>query len=133
MPGARLLLRAKCPRCLASLLCPGLPVDGLPSLDLVACVRGTAGHVHLSQVYGSFEKLFLGVPDVPGSREEFRCSRCGEPLPVKGPCACGADLVEVELEEGGLLRFCTRNGCREHHLEFEEPDDAFLLYDSQDE
>jgi hypothetical protein len=133
MGGSELVLQAKCPRCGASLMSPDVVVDGRPSVDLLADVGGAVGHIHLSPVYGNFHKRVLGVHEVPGSVETISCPRCLVPFPVRGACACGAPLVELDLVCGGLMRFCTRDGCREHHLEFEEPDDAFLLYENQGE
>lgn len=133
MAGGRLLLPAKCPRCLASLLRPDVPVDGLPSVGLLAGVGGRIGFIHLSQVYGSLRRRFVDVADLPGAVEAFACPSCLHGLPAHGICACGAPMVEVDLEGGGLLGFCTRNGCREHHLQFEEIDDAFVVFEGQGE
>ncbi len=133
MSGSLLLLAAKCPRCLSPLACRAVEVDGLPSIDLLAGIGDRVGHVHLSAIYGSFHRRFCGFPDIPGSVAEFCCPRCHEPFPIHGLCLCKAPMVAVDLAGGGFLRICSRNGCRQHHLEFEEANDAFLLYDSQAE
>lgn len=31
-----------------------------------------------------------------------------------------------------MIKFCTPNGCKKHFLEFEDVDDAFRLFRSQD-
>lgn len=133
MAGSTLNLQVKCPRCFASLMCKDIQVDGRPSIDVRAKVGVLEGHIYLSQVYGSYEKVFGGVPDVRGSIETFSCPHCDAPLPVQQTCPCGAPMVGIDLVIGGIIRFCTRNGCEEHHLEFDNPDDAFVLYESQTE
>jgi len=122
----------KCPRCGHSLMNPRAEVDGLPGIDLEAMVRSRLGHVFLSQVYGCYDKQFSGVEDVEGSIASFSCPHCHEPLPVVGDCDdCGAPMIELRLQIGGLVKICTRNGCRKHALEFEDADQLFELFESQ--
>jgi len=40
-------------------------------------------------------------------------------------------MVGISLKIGGTIKFCTRNGCTCHSLEFESVDDAFMLFQSQ--
>ena len=108
-------------------------MDGLPSIRLRARVGRESGHVYLSQVYGSYDKKFRKVRDVDGAVAEFACPYCDTPFPEHRMCECGAPMVALALKEGGIIKICTRNGCENHALEFVDAQDAFLLFQSQEE
>ncbi|MBN1426305.1 hypothetical protein JXA88_17275 [Candidatus Fermentibacteria bacterium] len=112
---------------------PYVLVDDLPSIHLAVRREGTAGNVYLSQLYGSHAKRFENVEDIPGAVTPFTCPHCGAGFRAHHPCECGAPMVWVHLTMGGTVNFCTRNGCTRHSLEFEDPDEAFILFQSQDE
>ncbi len=128
-----LKLTVKCPACGQSLMNPDVRVDGLPSIHLAVRGQDTPGSVYLSQIYGSYNKRFENVADVPGSVTPFSCPHCGVAFAPRSPCECGAPMIWVQLTMGGTINFCTRNGCTRHSLEFEDPDEAFILFQSQDE
>jgi len=109
---------------------PQLRLDDLPSIDLQAKVRDQLGHVFLSQIYGSYQKRFSGVEDIRGSVAQFSCPHCHDPFPVVGICQCGAPLISFQLRIGGVVKICTRNGCKKHALEFEDADELFELFES---
>ncbi len=121
----------KCPNCSKSLMNSQIQVDDLPSIELQAKVGKKVGHIYLSQIYGSYEKLFENVDDIPGSVAEFSCPHCDNPFPVHQICDCKAPMIGFNLELGGIIKICTRNGCKNHFVEFENANDAFLLFQSQ--
>lgn len=128
-----LRILVKCPNCGKSLMNPGHEVDKLPSVDLKAKVGSKVGHIYLSQIYGSYNKDFEDVDDISGSVAEVSCSKCHNPFPVHRICECKAPMVGFNLELGGIIKICTRNGCKEHSLEFVDASHAFSLFQSQDE
>ena len=123
----------KCPSCGESLMDSNALIDYLPSIKLEATVADQVGHINLSQVYGSFNKAFSGVRDIEGSITEFACPHCHEPFPIQKTCSCDAPMVGLHMQVGGFLKFCTRNSCEEHSMEFENPEDMYLLFKYQDE
>lgn len=123
----------KCPNCGKSLMNDAVLVDDLPSIELEAVIQNQHGHIYLSQIYGSFNKTFDGVEDVPDAVVQCSCPACHELLPIVKTCSCKAPVASVNLELGGSVNFCTRNGCKAHSLEFENPDDAFKLFLDKDE
>lgn len=133
MTGAHLKLTVKCPACGRSLMNPHVLVDGLPSIQLAVRAGDRVGYVYLSQIYGSYNKKFEQVENVPGSVTPFSCPHCQGVFHAKHPCDCGAPMIWLQLTMGGAINFCTRNGCTRHSLEFEDPDQAFILFQSQDE
>jgi hypothetical protein len=108
-------------------------VDGLPSIELEVAVDKQHGRLYLSQIYGSYEKIFEGVEDVPDAVVQCSCPACHNLLPIVKTCTYKAPVASVNLEMGGSVNFCTRNGCRAHSLEFENSDDAFKLFLDRDE
>jgi hypothetical protein len=112
---------------------PGVPVDALDSILFVVKVGDSRGHLYLSQIYGSYNKIFEQVDDILGSIVECFCPLCGEPFPVVAACKCQAPIIYLNLRDGGSINVCTRNGCRKHSLEFEDIDQAFALFRNQDQ
>ncbi len=126
----RIRIEVKCPNCFKSLMNPDVPVDDLPSVDIKAKVGDKIGHIFLSTLYGSYQKLFEDVEDMTDSIVECSCPHCFTPFPFFLNCDCKAPIVGVNLIIGGVIKFCTRNGCQRHSLEFEDSDSAFMLFQS---
>jgi len=126
-------VNVKCPNCGESLMNSSVKVDKRPSIDLEAVIQDKKGHIYLSQIYGSYNKKFEGVPDVQNAVVQCGCPACHDLLPILKTCSCSAPVAYVNLELGGSINFCTRNGCEGHSLEFENPDDAFKLFLDSDE
>jgi hypothetical protein len=112
---------------------PGVQVDALDSILFQAKVGNSRGHLYLSQIYGSYNKIFEQVDDISGSIVECFCSRCSTPFPVVGTCKFKAPIISLNLKDGGNINVCTRNGCKKHSLEFEDIDEAFSLFQNQDQ
>ena len=55
-------------------------------------------------------------------------------IPVGGMtcAACQAPVIGLSLASGGIIKVCSRNGCRHHSLEFEDSRDALELFRNQD-
>jgi len=126
-------VQVDCPNCSASLMEPGVKVDGFDSILFLAKVGNSCGHLYLSQIYGSYNKFFKQVENITGSIVECSCPLCRKPFPSVGICECKAPVIALNLKHGGNIKVCTRNGCKKHSLEFENSDDAFSLFQSQDE
>ncbi len=125
-------VQVNCPNCNGSLMEPGVKVDELDSILFLAKVGNSRGHLYLSQIYGSYNKIFKQVEDITGSIVECSCPRCSTPFPVVGTCKCKAPIIALNLKQGGNINVCTRNGCKTHSLEFENIDEAFSLFQNQD-
>ncbi|GBC63580.1 hypothetical protein DENIS_4578 [Desulfonema ishimotonii] len=123
----------RCPNCRQSLMNPGKRIDDLPSIAFQAKVADKIGQIYLSQIYGSYHKLFEGVEDIADAVIECSCPHCHTPFPVSRVCDCKAPVISINLQIGGTINVCTRNGCKHHSAEFENLDDAFMLFQNQDE
>ena len=120
-------ISVKCPNCHESMINEDVLIDELPAIDLEAKIGEKVGKIYLSQIYGSYTKKFEKVEDVVGSIAILSCPVCHQPLPVIQNCECRAPLVGMQLEVGGTIKICSRNGCKRHSLEFEDVNDAFML------
>lgn len=129
----QLKILATCPGCHASLLNPDIQVDENDAIDLLVKIGSAMGHIYLSQIYGSYNKQFGNVEDVRGAIVECSCPSCYTPFPVHGLCECKAPMIGLGIQTGGTIKVCTRNGCKKHALEFENADDAFFLFQNQDD
>jgi len=126
-------IQVKCPSCHESLMNDGRVVEELPSVHCQAKILDKVGQLFLSQNYGSYAKVFDGIDDIDGVIAELSCPQCHRALPMKRVCECGAPVLKMDLIIGGIIKFCSRIGCQAHSLEFENADDAFSLFKSQDE
>lgn len=123
----QILISVTCPHCQHSLMSDAEKLDDLPVIEVEVKISEKVGKIYLSQVYGSYHKKFSGVDDIMGSIAVFSCVHCHQPFPVIQNCDCQAPLVGMQLEVGGLIKICTRNGCKKHALEFQDVNDAFML------
>ena len=126
-------IKVKCPNCKKSLMNPQFPVDDLPSIHVQVKIGNKIGRIYLSQVYGSYNKHFENVDDIPDSIAEFSCLECQKPFPAYEKCGCKATMIGFSLIGGGTIKICTRNGCKKHSLEFVNANDAFSLFKDQDQ
>jgi hypothetical protein len=126
-------VQVNCPNCNGSLMEPEVQLDGFDSIFFLAKVGNSIGQLYLSQIYGSYNKIFRHVEDIIGSIVECSCPRCNTPFPVVGSCKCTAPIIALNLKNGGNINVCTRNGCKKHSLEFEDINAAFSLFRNQDE
>lgn len=120
-------ISVKCPVCQKSLMNENKKIDDLPSIELEAKIGENVGRIYLSQIYSSYSKEFKDVKNIVGSIAFLSCPQCHQPLPVIQNCDCRAPMVGMQLEVGGIIKICSRNGCKRHFLEFEDVNDAFML------
>jgi hypothetical protein len=113
-------LKVKCPVCSKSLMDNDHKVDNEPSIKLSIESCGKKGTIRLSSVYGSFNYL----TDFEISDQEivsFSCPYCREELDTSELCKlCDAPMVSLILDLGGKVSFCSRKGCQDHSVGFED-------------
>jgi len=95
-------------------------IDNVPGIHLLVRCRGEAGEIWLSSIYGSYNyKADITLPK--DEVAEFFCTHCGEHITSKTECStCGADMVPFHLDMGGKVSICSRSGCKNHFVEFED-------------
>jgi len=109
-------VEVRCARCNHGVMDASHPLDGHPSIRLLATVGARSGVTHLSSLCGAFR---IELEDVPaGTVVRFFCPHCAADMSGAAPCPdCEARMVPLAVEGGGLLHVCPRLGCGGHFLD----------------
>jgi NADH:ubiquinone oxidoreductase subunit E len=110
-------IEVSCPHCNRTLIDESFVIDGHPSIKLRISFDHEHGWLRLSCLYGSYN--FSTELDVPEHTVvEFNCPHCRAQLPSTSDCSvCGAPMVPMLVDGGGLVQICSRRGCRHHMLD----------------
>jgi len=113
-------LKLKCPLCGTSLMDYDHMVDNEPSIFMHIEIGGKKGNIWLSSIYGSYNyDTDIELPR--GEVARFNCPHCAKHITSKTEClTCGAEMVPLYLDMGGKVTFCSRSGCKNHFVEFED-------------
>jgi ssDNA-binding Zn-finger/Zn-ribbon topoisomerase 1 len=113
-------LKLKCPECGKSLMDDEHLVDNEPSILLNVEITGQKGEIRLSSIYGSYNyKTEIDMPE--GEVAKFTCTHCEAHIISDSEClSCGAPMVPFYLDMGGRVTICSRSGCQNHFVEFED-------------
>ncbi len=115
-----LSLNLDCPHCSKSLMDDSTLVDNEPSICLHIDMGKNKGEINLSSIYGSYN--YISTIDTPkGELAVFSCPHCGKVVNTVVECnVCKAPMVSLFLDMGGKISFCSRAGCKNHNVEFED-------------
>ena len=113
-------LKVDCPRCGKSLMDSKKLIDDIPSIRMNISLEGSNGTINLSSFYGSYNyESSLLIKN--GTEYTFFCTHCNESITSDSVCdECGAKMIPLNIREGGKVRFCSRAGCKNHNVEFED-------------
>lgn len=116
----RISINVKCPKCGKSLMDHENPIDGFPSIKLNISIAGKKGTIYLNSIYGQFDhKADIEIPDKEDA--QFTCPYCRYDFAIEEKCqVCGAEMASFVLEMGGKVNICTRSGCHNHLIGFED-------------
>jgi hypothetical protein len=117
-------LFVKCPHCHADLMDPKFPLDGYPSILIMAGANGPQVPLHLSCIYGSFRfETTLRAED--GDESSLFCPHCGKSLLTDQVCeVCGGRMALLDFIAEGSIFFCCRRGCKHHKVEVRDLEKA---------
>lgn len=102
----------KCRYCGESLSDPEHMVDGNPGIKLKVRSGDKNAIVWLSSVFGS-SNLESEVSFAKGEIVTFACPNCSAELTTSQKCDdCGAPVAKFKISDGGKVRVCCRNGCK---------------------
>lgn len=115
-----LSLHFKCPKCDSSLMDHDHPIDNEPGLKLEIECESRKGLIWLSSIYGSYNySVDIELPK--NSIAKFYCPACKENIVSDSTCpSCNAPMVPFLLDMGGRVNICSRSGCKNHFVEFED-------------
>jgi len=113
-------LNVECPHCTHSLLDKTHKIDGHPSACLLFECKGKKGELYLSSLYGSYASEIPSLIS-EGDMLALFCPWCNASLMSNRKCdKCNAQMVLMNIDEGGKIQICSRRGCKKHFLEFED-------------
>jgi len=110
-------LEVNCPHCNHSLMDETSAVDGHPSIKVNVSFDHKDGCLRLSCLYGSYN--FSTELDIPTDAVvKFYCPHCRVDLPSTSNCSiCRAPMVPMLVYGGGIVKICSRRGCKNHMLD----------------
>jgi predicted RNA-binding Zn-ribbon protein involved in translation (DUF1610 family) len=95
-------------------------LHGFPSIKLNIQTPDDRGTVNLCSVYECFDHK----TDLEIKKDiivDFTCPHCNKELLVKEECRlCDAPMVSFVLQTGGRVNFCSRHGCSNHYVAFDD-------------
>jgi NADH-quinone oxidoreductase subunit E len=106
-----------CPHCNHSFKDETFVIDGYPSLKINIATDHKQGWIRLSCLYGSYNvSTEFEIPE--GVVVKFICPNCGSEIHSTSDCwMCGAPMVPMLVDGGGIVRICSRRGCKNHMLD----------------
>ncbi len=113
-------LKTDCPYCGKSLMDKKKLVDEIPSIKLKIKSNNAEGIINFSAFYGSYN--YLTDFNIEKDKEySFACPNCKTELTSDVTCdICAAKLIPLNIRGGGVIRFCSRAGCKKHNIVFED-------------
>ncbi len=113
-------LKLKCPECNTSLMDKEHQIDNEAGIKLDVECLGEKGSIWLSSIYGSYN--YSSSIELPQeSVADFHCPHCHEQIISSSEClACSAPMVPLFLDMGGKVSICSRSGCKNHFVEFDD-------------
>lgn len=113
-------LHVKCPHCRKSLMDEEVLLHDYPSIKLNVVTIEDRGVIYLCSLYECYDhKTELDLKK--GTVVDFYCPKCNKELLVNEECkVCGAPMVAFVLKVGGRVSICSRDGCANHYIAFED-------------
>lgn len=115
-------LSVRCPLCDESLMDDNHHLNNKPGIRLrIETSQKQKGAIWLSSIYGDYNyscEFHITDQDVV----TFTCPHCNQNLVRKNTACeiCGAPLVSFNADVGGKVSICSRNGCRNHFVVFDD-------------
>ena len=106
-----------CPRCNRTLMDPDYFLNGVSSIRVTVSFGRKHGWLRLSSFYGSY--TIQSEYEIPMETVvDFFCPHCHTTLNSPVDCPdCDAPMVTMIVRQGGVVRICSRRGCKGHMLD----------------
>lgn len=113
-------LKVKCPECGESLMDHNQLIDNESSIKLNIEVANKKGVINLSSIYGS-HNYKSNIDMITNEIAKFSCPHCLAQIISQSSClTCKAPMVPFYLDMGGKVSICSRTGCKDHRVEFDD-------------
>lgn len=115
-------LNVKCPHCGKSFMDHENQLLDHPTIKLNIETISNRGTIRLCSIYGCYKhKSDITIND--GEIAGFFCPNCNKALKSNDECDspnCNAPMVPLTLNLGGKVFICSRKGCTNHFVAFED-------------
>jgi len=110
-------IEVSCPHCNHSFKDETFAIDGYPCLKINVAADHQQGWIRLSCLYGSYNvSTEFEIPE--GTVVVFFCPHCNSEIHSTSDCSvCGAPMIPMLVDGGGIIRICSRRGCKNHMLD----------------
>ena len=127
----KISLDVECPHCLASLMDSNTKLQGFPSIKINVVTPSDRGVLNICSVYECYEqKTNLDIKD--NTIVDFYCPHCNKELLIKDECnICAAPMVSFVIKVGGKVNICSRKGCSNHYVAFNDLSTELTKFYSQ--
>ncbi|MEE4259243.1 MAG: hypothetical protein V2I62_05750 [Bacteroidales bacterium] len=116
----KISLQVKCPNCRESLMDNENLLSDYPSIRLNIVTPEDRGTINLCSLFECFDHT-SNIDIKTNTIVDFYCPKCNQELTVKEECKlCGAPMVTFVLKAGGRVSICSRKGCSNHYLTFQD-------------
>ncbi|MCI0513871.1 NAD(P)H-dependent oxidoreductase subunit E [candidate division KSB1 bacterium] len=107
----------RCPRCNHSWMNPHHLVDGFPAIHVTVSFGRQHGWLRLSSLYGSYTSEWEHQVPKEAVVNIF-CPHCHAEIVSASNCVeCGAPMIPMVVDGGGIVQICSRYGCKSHMLD----------------
>ena len=95
-------------------------VDNQPGVKMKIHINNQKGTIWLSSIYGSYN--FHSDIEIPEDEIGiFECPYCTNQIISNKKCTeCSSPLVQLYLLDGGKISICSKAGCKNHSVEFQD-------------
>lgn len=113
-------LHVKCPHCRKSLMDEERLLHDSPSIRLNIVTIEERGVIYLCSIYECHDHE-TDLKIKKNTVVDFYCPHCNKELLVNEECkVCGAPMVSFVLKVGGRVSICSREGCVNHYIAFQD-------------
>ncbi len=115
-------LNAKCPHCGKSFMDEETRLHDVASIKLNIETTENRGTIRLCSIYGCYDHL-CDMDLKEGEIVRIFCPHCNKELKSNDECDaknCNAPMIPLTLQLGGKVYICSRKGCDNHFVAFED-------------
>ncbi len=126
--GKQISLNVKCNSCGKSMMDYKKLVNNLPSICGDIEFDDKKGKIWLCSTYGCYDHV--ANIDIPNETiVGFYCPHCHAHLNTAIKCKiCESSMVKFNIEIGGVVSICSKAGCKNHYVMFEDLEAAIRKY-----
>lgn len=116
----QIALYVKCPHCDRSLMDESHPINEKPSVKMNIETERDRGVIWICSLYGCSDHE-NNIELKKNELVQFYCPQCNKSLMRDIQCkVCDAPMVGMNIKVGGKVNICSRNGCENHYVVFED-------------